>query len=135
LAHRGDDQHAVYGATVKSDRTAALLLLGVMLFYGWSWLPVEHASQAWNVMGSVSRIALLVALLWNVRSRFALMVGAWWFAEEAMVSACSVAYMLSPWEVAQGQAQCSALLQFDLGRIGVLALVLIVSQYVKTADK
>lgn len=105
----------------------ALLLLGVGLFYGWAWFPAEHQAQVWNASGALTRAALLVALLWHVRDRWALLVGTWFLAEEAMVAGCSIAYIVSPWTVLPGEAQCSALLQFDLGRLGLACVALILA--------
>ena len=112
----------------RNAATASLLLaLGVVHFYGWSLFPPDLQSQAWNVTGSFARAALLISLIWHVRDRWALLVGAWWLAEEAMVAGCSVAYMVAPWPVAAGDAQCSALLQFDLGRVGLACVALILA--------
>jgi hypothetical protein len=103
----------------------ALLALGVALHYGWAAFPAEHQAQAWNVLGALTRAALLLALVWHVRNRWALLVAAWWLAEEAMVVGCSLAFMFSPWVVAPGEAQCSALLQFDIGRVGLACIALL----------
>ena len=104
---------------------AVLLALGVGLHYGWTLVPPEHAAQWWNASGAIVRAVLLVALLWHVKSRWALLVGAWFLAEEAMVAGCSLAYMVSPWVVNPGEPQCSALLQFDLGRVGLACVALL----------
>lgn len=122
MAGRGHDADAVYRAAVNA---AALLALGVGLFYGWAWFPVEHQAQAWNAAGALTRAALLIALVWHVRERWTLLVAAWWLAEEAMVAGCSIAFMVSPWQVLPGEAQCSALLQFDIGRVGLACIALI----------
>ena len=105
----------------------ALLALGVACHYSWALVPVEHAAQWWNMSGALTRSALVLALLWHVRDRWALLVGAWWLAEEAMVAGCSIAYMVSPWVVPAGEAQCSALLQFDIGRLGLACVALILA--------
>lgn len=104
--------------------TPALLLALVGLHYGWALAPVEHQAQAWNILGAAARAGLLVAVLWRCRG-LVLAVGAWWLCEEAMVIGCSVAYMVSPWPVAPGESQCSALLGYDLGRIGALVLAVL----------
>jgi hypothetical protein len=56
----------------------------------------------------------------------------WWACEELMVIGCSSLYIVSPWEVLPGQAQCSALLQFDLGRIGLALAVFVLWRYVNS---
>ncbi len=102
-----------------------LLLLGALLHYGWAFVPAEHQAQAWNALGAFARACLLVSLVWHIRSVLVLAVAGWWLAEEAMVAGCSLAYIARPWEVAPGQAQCSALLSLDLGRLGVVAVACI----------
>ena len=103
----------------------ALLALGVALHYGWAAFPAEHQAQAWNVLGALTRAALLLALVWHVRQRWTLLVAAWWLAEETLVAGCSLAYIVSPWPVNPGEAQCSALLQFDIGRVGLACIALL----------
>ena len=123
VANRDIGRHAVH--------CVALIALGVLVHYGWSWAPVEHQAQVWNALGAFARACLVVAVVWKLRSRLAAFVAAWWVCEELMVAGCSVAFIISPWTVEPGQAQCSALLQFDLGRIGVCAVALLVSASVK----
>jgi hypothetical protein len=67
-------------------------------------------------------LALLISWPMGGVARLA---GLWWAAEEGMVAVCSVAWVLAPWEVAAGQDQCSALLQFDLGKLGAAILALL----------
>jgi hypothetical protein len=111
-----------------------LLAAGAALHYGWALVPAEHQAQAWNAAGAAVRAGLLLAVLWHVRSRFALPVLAWWLAEESLVAGCSLAYIVKPWEVLPDQAQCSALLQHDLGVYGLVAIVAIVAALPVKAD-
>lgn len=122
MAHRCDHRHAVYGL--------ALIALGVLVHYGWSWVPAEHAAQAWNALGAFARLLGWIGAAWLIRGAVAPLVAFWLACEELMVIGCSVAYIVSPWEVLPGQAQCSALLQFDLGRIGLLLAVIGLLRYV-----
>lgn len=76
-----------------------------------------------------------VGLLWLIYGRPALLllwIAAWWACEELMVMGCSVAYIVSPWQIDPDQAQCSALLQFDIGRIGVLVVCLLLTATVNS---
>lgn len=114
MADRGDNAHAVPGL--------ALILLGAALHYGWALAPAEHQAQAWNILGAVTRSALLLACVWRVRSLWVLSVAAWWLAEEVMVAGCSALFIAAPWPIGPGQAQCSALLMFDLGKVGAVLL-------------
>lgn len=104
----------------------ALLILGGALFYGWAAFP-EHAAFVWNISGSIARLVLLWSLIWG-RGRWFLAVGLWWTAEEAMLIGCNALYILNPWPVKKGEAICSALLQYDLGTIGLLVVALLAWQ-------
>lgn len=101
----------------------ALLLLGGALFYGWAGFP-DHAAFVWNIAGSLTRLILLWAL---IRGRGGLLfaVGLWWTAEELLLIGCNALYILNPWQVKKGEAICSALLQYDLGTIGLLVVAVL----------
>lgn len=101
-----------------------LLALGAALHYGWALAPPEDQAQAWNILGAVARLCMLAALLWHARG-LALAVGAWWAAEELLVIGCSGLWIWRPWVVQPGQAQCSSLLHFDLGKVGVSVIALL----------
>jgi len=100
---------------------AALLLLGVLRHYSWELAPPEIQAQVWNAVGSMVIVIFLLA----VASRDSLLVVIWWIAEEAQTILCSIGWILKPWTVKPGEAQCSALLGFDLSSAGLLAVSLI----------
>lgn len=108
-------------------KAVPLLLLGVVVFYGWALFPPELQSRAWNISGSFARAALLVALVWHVRERMVLAVAGWWLCEELLVMGCNTAFMVAPWPIRPGDAACSSLLQFDLGKIGLVWVVLMLA--------
>lgn len=100
---------------------AALLLLGVIRHYGWELVPPEIQPQVWNACAAiVISIFLLVAV-----SKDTWPVVAWWIAEEAQSFLCSIGWILSPWQVKEGEAQCSALLKFDLSTLGIFTVAMI----------
>ena len=116
--------HAVYGL--------ALIALGVLVHYAWAWFPPEHQAQAWNALGAFARLlGWIVGAAWLIRATVARLVAFWLCCEELLVIGCSSLYIVSPWTVPEGQAQCSALLQFDLGRIGICAAVFVLLLYVR----
>lgn len=119
--HRG---HAVYGL--------ALIALGVLVHYGWAWFPPEHQAQAWNALGAFARLVGVTVAAWLIQSTVARLAAFWWACEELMVIGCSSLYIVSPWTVPEGQAQCSALLQFDLGRVGLALAVFVLWRYVNS---
>jgi hypothetical protein len=118
--NHGNNRPAIYGGAV------GLLLLGFLTHYGWAWFAPEHQRLAFNALGAVSRLILLAAVLWHVRSQLALLVGLWWVSEEIMVAGCSIGRIIKPWAVAPGESQCSALIGFDIGRISLLIIIALV---------
>lgn len=96
-----------------------LIAAGFALHYGWALVPDEHQAQAWNAAGAVARLALLLAYVGAISDRLLLAVVLWWTGEETQVAACSVAYIVRPWPIEPGEAQCSALMGTDLGAYGM----------------
>ena len=124
MADRSHSRHGVYGL--------ALIALGILVHYAWAWFPVEHQAQAWNALGAFARLVGVSVAAWFIRSTVARLAAFWWACEEVMVIGCSSLYIVSPWEVLPGQAQCSALLQFDLGRIGLALAVFALWRHVNS---
>lgn len=124
MADSRNHRHALYGL--------ALIGLGVLVHYGWTWFPPEHQAQAWNALGAFARLVGVCLAAWLIRSTVAWLAAFWWACEEMLVIGCSALYMVSPWEVPEGQAQCSALLQFDLGRIGMALAVFVLWRHVSS---
>lgn len=106
----------------RVGRAIGLLALCAAMNYGYLMFDPTDRAQAWNAAGAIARSALLIALTWKWRGPV-IWVVAWWLAEEAMTAGCSALYILRPWVVLPGQDQCSALLGFDIGKIGALAMV------------
>ena len=100
---------------------ADLLLLGVLRHYSWELVRPDIQAQVWNACGSIVIVIFLLAVV----SRQTALVVIWWLAEEAQTILCSVGWILSPWEVKPGEAQCSALLGFDLSTLGLLVVAMI----------
>ena len=46
-----------------------------------------------------------------------------WAAHEAMVVVCSAWWMFEPWSVPVGQPMCSVRAGFDLGAVGIFAVL------------
>lgn len=101
----------------------ALLLLGVIRHYGYELVSPENQALLWNATGAAVILMGLI-FLW-VRYAGMWPVLLWWAVEELQVIACSVGRILAPWDVKPGQDQCSALIGFDLGSLGILCIALI----------
>ena len=106
-----------------SNSAAALLLLGVLRHYSWELSPVEMQAQVWNAAGSIVIVIFLLA----TASKATAAIVIWWIAEETQTILCSIGWIIKPWEVKPGEAQCSALLGFDLSSAGLLAVALILA--------
>ncbi len=82
----------------------------------WLLLARQRVSGAdWGA--AIGRVAVLPA----PRVGLALLAGAWWAAEEALVIGCNAAFLWHPWPVRAGEAACIGLLGFDPSPLGVLA--------------
>lgn len=104
-----------------SDLVALMLAIGATRHYAWSMFPVELAGVASKGLGGLT----ILALIWTVYllsdgGRLLLAVVLWWTFEELQVVLCSMAWMVDPWYVPQGQAMCSARAGFDIGAISVI---------------
>jgi hypothetical protein len=114
----------------------ALLLLGVLRHYGWAYTPDGTERFWWNIGGSV----VILFLAWSAFPAARLVV-LWLTFEELQVIACSLIRILRPQPIGAGQSQCSALLGFDLGTVGlmlvgmILAYPVISASYQKTRKK
>lgn len=92
----------------------------MLVHYAWAWFPAEQQARIWNACGALGRLVLLLALVWHVRSRLVIWCALWWACEELLTIGCSLAFLYAPWVIPEGEAQCSSLLQLDLGTIGQL---------------
>jgi hypothetical protein len=120
MAHPSHHPSAVHNLAL------AVFAGGVALHYGWALAPAEHQAQVWNAAGAIARLAMLLALVWPITDKWVAAVVLWYAGEETQIAACSAAYIVRPWEILPGQAQCSALLQTDLGAYGIAVVAMIV---------
>lgn len=112
-----------------------LLAVGTARHYAWSIFPDELAGMASKGLGGAAILALLYTV-WKLapKSRALAALLLWWAWEESQVAICSALYILKPWEVAPGQAICSALVGLDMGAIGILAVAIMVLHTVKVTS-
>lgn len=111
----------------NATRSAALVVVGAALVhYAYALAPLEMQARVWNIAGAAGRMALLVALLWAVKARgLALLAGAWWAAEEALVVGCNGWFLWRPWPLEPGRSACTGLIGFDLAPAGLLVAALL----------
>jgi len=108
--------------TQRDARLAlALLLVGGWAHHAWVAVPTEWQADVWNA-GQGALMLMVLAVVWTRSGRMVRMacalLGVWAF----MQMGCSIAYMVAPWPVAEGQAQCSAALNLPLGMLGLVLL-------------
>lgn len=109
----------------KSAGALLLLAAGVAAQFLWRSAPASVSADVWNASQAALVVALLCVVIASVQSgavRFVcLLLGSW----QLMTAGCSVLYLIRPWSVIPGQAQCSAALDLPLGAIsGLFALLL-----------
>lgn len=109
---------------MKAPAVAAVLLFAWWLgHHAYKLAPVAIEGHAWNIGGAASRLVLLAALAWLVRSPLVDMPAAWFAAEEAQAIGCTVAYVMNPWPMLPGQEKCSAALGLPLQTVCLVALL------------
>lgn len=103
----------------------ALLVAGVAAQFLWHAAPVDLQADAWNASTAALALVLIgfLALAYPARAvREVLALLAGW---QIMTAGCSLAYIVSPFVVQEGDGQCSAALNLPLGAIsGLLAILL-----------
>ena len=98
-----------------------LLILLTIRHYGYAATGGDPAI-VWNILGS----AVTVVLVWEVcKPGWARYVALWWTAEEMMTIGCNGWYLIEPWQILPGHDMCSSLIQYDVGKIGALAVTLL----------
>ena len=115
--------NAVYGAAL------GLLALGVLRHYGYKPFPPAWQAWVWNMTGATAVLILMLLVAWRWRSKLAVLVAVWWAAEELFVIGCNGLWLYRPWVVRPGQDVCYPLLDFDLGKLGVLFVSLILLRW------
>jgi hypothetical protein len=103
-----------------------LLLIGATRHYGWAFWPDDLRSYASKMLGALCALALVCIITYLKPSKPLFWVAAVYAWEELQTTLCSAWYMVAPWQVATGQAMCSAKLGFDLGAVGILAIAICV---------
>jgi hypothetical protein len=107
---------------------AVLALVLAVRHYGWVLAPAAWHADVWNILGAAA-VAVL-AFGWALWARSSVVWGLWlvlaW--HELSVGGCSVAYIVSPWQVAPGQDQCAALVEWDTQKLGALVVLLLVAR-------
>lgn len=109
-------------ATRRDARLAlALLLVGGWAHYAWAAVDPEWQADVWNA-GQGALMLLVLSVVWSSAGRMVRMACALLGIWSIMQTGCSIAYMVAPWPVSDGQAQCSAALGLPLGLLGLVLL-------------
>ncbi len=120
---------AVYGAAL------GLLALGVLRHYGYKPFPAAMQPWVWNMTGAAAVLVLMLLAAWRWRSQLAVLVAVWWAAEELFVIGCNGLWLWHPWAVKAGQDVCYPLLDFDIGKLGVLFVSLLLLRWFRLRRK
>ena len=101
---------------------ACPLFGGVVLHQGYALAPYDAQPMAWNALGALARIALVLAMVYPLASLQMAAVVSWLVAEELQVIVCNVAYALRPWHIGPGQEMCSSLIGTDIGKYSAVVV-------------
>lgn len=103
-------------SAARNYPAAALLLVLVATAaqLGYHYVPPAAAADVWNI-GLACLVLVLLLLVANAYRAAAMwrvcgLVSTW----AVLQAGCSLAWLVRPWKVEPGQAQCSAVLDFPL---------------------
>ena len=102
-----------------------LLALLAVRHYGYKVAPAWAQPDVQNVCTAAMFIVGLCVILWRVKGWHVLGVLAWFAAEELLVAGCSVAYLTRGSPATDAGDQCTGLIGFDLNRLGVFIISLL----------
>lgn len=100
-----------------------LLAGGAVLHMGYAVVPVDAQPLAWNALGALARLALVLALVYPIKAPGIGAVLAWLSAEELQVVVCNAAFAFRPWEIAPGQEMCSSMIGQDISKYAAVAVI------------
>ena len=116
MADRSNHEHALHGAAL------VVLAACAVRHYAYTLAPAADRADWANAIGALMLMIAPLYAAWRWPSPLVWAAAALWVIEEAMIVGCSVAYIIRPWVVPEGQDQCSALLGFELGKLGAAVL-------------
>lgn len=90
------------------------------------WLPEALRGHVWNITGALFSVLLLATIGKLARSVAVWCACAILIGHATQVGGCSVAYMVKPWPIADGDSLCSDGLAGPLAALGVAVTVLAV---------
>lgn len=104
-----------------------LLLIVAAREHLWPWLPAEMQGVASKGLGA-ALVLVLLSMLYRLapasRALYAVLCLAAWYSLQTLI--CSAAYLVEPWPIEPGVGMCSARIDFDLGALGLVAIVAII---------
>lgn len=106
-----------------------LLLIVAAREHLWPWLPAEMQGAASKGLGAALVLVLLSMvhrLAPRSRALYAVLCLAAWYSLQTLI--CSAAYLIEPWPIPPGMGMCSARIDFDLGALGLVAIVAIIAR-------
>lgn len=104
--------------------------------YAWNLAPVQHQADAWNIAQAMAVLGLLAMLAVPYRdSPAVLAVLALAAAWQVLTAGCSVAYIVAPWPVTDGQEQCDAALDAPVSVVGLWLASLLALQLAQRAPR
>ena len=110
-----------------------LLAIFVTRHWGWDFFPDDLKGLASKGLGGLALLAMVWVVYSLSPSRPALGVVLFASVMELQVAICSFAFMRWPWPLMPGQPMCSAKVEFDLGSVGIVAVVWILVHIIRSS--
>lgn len=107
---------------------AALLLVGVAAQFAWHYAPEGVQARVWGASQAGLLLVVLAALAGTIQHKALRLVCALLGTWQGMTAACSIAWIVRPWPIKPGQAQCSAALDLPLCMLSAWAASLVATE-------
>jgi hypothetical protein len=100
-----------------------LLVGGAVLHLGYAAAPLDAQPMAWNALGALARLMLVLAMVYPIASPAMGAVVAWLAAEELQVVVCNTAFAIRPWEIKAGHEMCSSMIGHDISKYTAVVVI------------
>ncbi len=94
-----------------------------MLHLGYAVVPTDAEPMAWNALGAIARLMLVLAAVYPITAPGMGAVVAWIASEELQVVVCNAAFAIRPWEIKPGEEMCSSMIGQDISQYAAVAVI------------
>ena len=110
-----------------------LLVLGVVLHFGWRGASAQFEGHAWNASQALLTFAAIALVASAYRTKDVLLSCGLLAVWQIMTVGCSIAYMVKPFATEPGKASCSAALDLPVGLLSCALALLLLAHLLRPA--